>query len=844
MPKPGGATAPVLSPGTTAKGNPRFTDVNFACMRVLTPGRKRRKRQIADPVAPDVTRGRNNKRHWRAIDMSHLGIWVRALLGAGALGSGAVAMAQSSAPTQNALEEIVVTAEKRAAGVQDVPISISALSGDDLAAIGVAGTDALANFTPGLTVQKEVIGKVSIRGIGTENYTVGSDPGVAIHKDGVYIARSAVSIFEFFDVSRVEVLRGPQGTLYGRNATGGVINILSNEPGREFGGYARLDFGNYAKRRIEGAVNMPFSDTVQGRLSVLYAKRDGFTENVFPGLPAQAGDPVTGYPAVPAITSAAARDVDQLDNQDLWAARAQLRVALGEQGSLLLGAELTRDESLPPAFKYTDTSSAYWFNLFGPDADIKDLRKVSQDFSNLIPGTSRSVPSVGKADLDSFSAKLTWDFGGLTLMSLSAYRKIDFSWINDGDGFDQLFVNYFQTDKSKQFTQELQLSSAGDGPLQWILGAFYLDEKAETFTGIPFLYLVPSPSPALLWDGESNTKAYAVYGQATYSWTDRLRTTLGLRYNKEKKDGQLVYNPFGFLGPNPPAQNLKRSWDAVTPKFGVDFDFTDDVMGYASVTRGFKSGGFNLLAVQEPYNPEYLWSYEAGLKSKFADGRVIANIGAFYYDYKDLQVGKVVNLSATVVNAAKAKIKGVEVELRAAPIDGVELNAGLSFLDTKYKEFVTEDPGFTGNTPAVGALGCGTPIQPNAATPNRSISLAGCRLPRSPKFQGVFGGQWSIPLPDEAQLRLRADYAYRGKQYFTQFNRESVSQDGYGILNARITYASRDDRWSISAYGDNLTNKDYAVTVLESGVAAPGTVVPQSVIGPPRTYGFVATVRF
>jgi len=252
------------------------------------------------------------------------------------------------------------------------------------------------------------------------------------------------------------------------------------------------------------------------------------------------------------------------------------------------------------------------------------------------------------------------------------------------------------------------------------------------------------------------------------------------------------------------------------------------------VTRGFKSGGFNLLAGQLPYDPEYVWAYELGLKSRFADGRVTANIGAFYYDYSDLQVGKVVNLSATVVNAAKATIMGAEAEVRAALDYGIELNAGLSLLDATYDEFLTEDPGYPG-----GAGTCGKLV-----TLPRTLSLEGCSLPRSPEYQGNVGAQWTGALGNGGQLRARADYAFRGKQYFTQFNRENVSQDSYGTLGLRLAYTTPSDRWTVTAYGDNITDEDYFATVLESGVAAPGSVVPQAVMGSPATYGITFTVKY
>ena len=304
-----------------------------------------------------------------------------------------------------------------------------------------------------------------------------------------------------------------------------------------------------------------------------------------------------------------------------------------------------------------------------------------------------------------------------------------------------------------------------------------------------------------------------------------------------------MYNVFGaILEPDlllgaPPGTTwsdiLDKDWDAVTGKLALDFDFTDDIMGYGSISRGYKSGGFNLLAGQAPYDPEYLWAYELGLKTRLADGRVIANFGAFLYDYEDMQVGKVVNLSATVVNAAAATIQGLEAEVRALLGSGFEINAGLSYLDTSYDEFVTEDPAWPGDA------GCGTLVEAP-----RTISLKGCKLPRAPEFQGVLGLTWRHALSSGAEFRIRGDYSYRGDQYFTQFNREVVSQDGYGLLSARVTYTAPDSRWYVTAYGDNLTDEDYYFTVLESGVAAPGTVVPQAVVGTPQTYGVILGYNF
>lgn len=745
---------------------------------------------------------------------------------AGALIGVASPVSWSQQPdSADGLDEVIITAEKRQSTVQDTPISIAAFSGDDLANAGVVSTAALSNLAPGLNVQREVIGKVVIRGVGTENFTVGSDPGVAIHQDGVYLARSSTSVFEFFDTQRVEVLRGPQGTLYGRNATGGVLNIISNEPGEEFGGYARLDLGNYSKRRFEGALNVPFSDTAAARLSVLYAERDGFTEN--------------------RIANAGANGIAELDDQDLWAARLQFKFSPSETFNALVGFNVSRDDSNPPPFKYFTDVAGSRIPWAGPtDQLLPDLRQVANGYERSIPGSTRVAPSISRANTSGAHAKLTWDLGWASLMSQTAYRKTEFSWLNDGDGLDQFFVTYFQDDESKQLTQEFQLSSNGEGKLEWIVGAFYLDEESTQFAGLAFNIGIPPPGiNGILIDGESNTQSYSVFAQGTWAFSDRLRGTLGVRYTNDEKDGDLAYNLFGGLlpPPGPPgtawSDVLDDSWSAVTPKVGVDYDFSDNIMGYISATKGFKSGGFNLIAAQAPYEPEFLWNYELGLKTRLADGRVIANFGAFWYDYKDMQVGKIVNLSDVLTNAAEATLKGFEAELRASLGSGFELNLGASFLDAKFDEFLTEDPAVNAAPAALGPnAGACERRDTTPGAGNRSVSLAGCDLRRAPEFSGNIGLSWEGSV-GAGTLGIRGDYAYKGKQYFTQFNRETVSQDGYGLLNLRATYTGADERWSITAWVDNLTDEEYFSTVLESGVPPPGTLVAQAIIGAPRTVG-------
>lgn len=750
-----------------------------------------------------------------------------------------VAAAQGFAAETDVLEEVVVTAEKRSSTVQDTPISIAAFSGAELEAAGISSTDGLSSLTPGLVVQKEVIGKVVIRGVGTENFSVGSDPGVAIHQDGVYLARSSVSVFDFFDTERVEVLRGPQGTLYGRNATGGVINIISRKPEKEFGGYAKLDVGNYSRVRVEGVLNAPLGDTSAARLSVLSAQRDGYTKNLF--------------------KDAEARGIDELDDQDLWAVRGQIAFSPSDSFTGLLQVDVSRDDSNPTAFKYFTAAkndpNVYW--QAPTDKRLPSLREVSQGYEQNIVGSNRRVPSIGRAHTDAANLKLTWDLGSVSLMSQTAYRKTIFSWLNDGDGVDTFFVTYFQDDDSKQLTQELQLSSNNDGALQWIIGGFYLDEKGKTFSGLAFNGLAaalgfPAGSiEGILIDGKSNTKSYSAFAQAEYALSDRTRVTAGLRYTQDEKNGDMFYllsnlefTPqfVGFPAGKKWADVLQDKWSATTPKFGIDHDFSDDVMGYVSATRGFKSGGFNLIGRQAPYEPEYLWAYEAGLKTRFADGRATANFGVFQYNYKDMQVGKIVNASDVLTNAGEATIRGLEAEVRAALGGGVELNAGLAYLDAQFDEFLTEDPA-VGKAPAALGVYAGTCEKRAPALGVQGVSLAGCDLRRSPPLSGNIGLQWTGSMAG-GEISLRGDYSYKDKQYFTQFNREAVSQPAYGLLGLRAGWRSADEKWAVTAYVDNVADEDYYLTVLESGIAPSPGLVPQSVMGPPRTYGVSVRIGF
>ncbi|MBL0923624.1 MAG: TonB-dependent receptor [Sphingomonadaceae bacterium] len=732
-----------------------------------------------------------------------------------AIGLAAPAIAQD-AQSEDAAEnqEIIVTAQRRSESVQDVPISITALSSDALAKAGIQDTENLSTLTPGLLVQRSVVGQIRIRGIGNENYTIAGDPGVAVHSDGVYVARAAAGLFDLFDVERVEVLRGPQGTLYGRNATGGVINVIPNKPDDEFAGHFSASYGNYDAIRPYGAINVPLSETFALRFAALGNFRDGFTRNT--------------------NANAASRGFGRLDSKDVFALRAQAGNTDDSDFKIRLAFEYLKDDSNLPAYKYLNRPTALPTSDFGGGANAFTrpfLRTVNQGFERNLPGTNRSVGSdadVFKTIQTGLSLHMSYDFGGVTLSSISAFRDTKFNWLNDGDGADIFYVNYIQQDATKQYSQELQLSGGGD-TLEWMIGGYYFRESGDSFIALPFPFGANLPFYITI-DGTAKTKALAAFGELRWKPLDALTVTLGGRYSDEKREAAYRYE-INFGAPFVANPDLDDNFNAFTPRLVVNYALSDDLNIYASATRGFKSGGFNLLAIQPGFAPEKLWSYEGGIKASFDGGRGFANANVFYTDYKNVQVQQIVNLQSVLTNAAAATIKGAELEFGYRQATGWEAGGTVAYLDAKYDRFCTGDP--TRPTAPI-SPGC------NAANP---IDLTGNRFPRAPKWTLSSYIGYNADLGGSGTLGFRLDARYQSLTYFTQFNRPLISQRGYSVYNGRVTWTDESEKYSISLWGNNLTNKKYFTEVLESGAFNP-QLVGQGYVAPPRTYGVTASVNF
>lgn len=673
--------------------------------------------------------------------------------------------AQSTAP--EALEEVVVTAEKRETNLQDTPVAVTAVTGETLRALGVSTLEDLQVFTPGVTITNDSMAIVNIRGIGTSAFGVATDPSSTVHYDGVYIPRPTTSYQDMFDVERIELLRGPQGVLFGRNSAGGTLNITSRAPTSELEGILSATLGNYDRRTFSGSVSGPLGERIRGRLTILKNDRDGIYDN-----------PKTG---------------EKYQDIDRFAARATLAIDLAENFDLTLRADYGRDRETG----YPSIRQSYPADLARAGATIPR----GEDELILDTRPRNNVENGG------VSATATYVTVPVTLKSITAYRGSTVDQVLDVDATNLYLRNITLYERSRSFTQELQLSNNEPQRLEWIVGAFYLREKARDQLQIL------EPARALGLPESNVTNALAAYGQATFRLTDRLRVTGGARYSYEEKD--FAYRVLSG-GVDVGGEAAKASWRAWTPKVGIQYDVSEDVMAYASITRGFKSGGFQL-GDGRPFRPEYIWSYEGGVKSMFWDRRVRANLSVFYYDYTDLQVVEYINGVATTTNAGKATLKGGELEVTVRPVRGLDLNATAAYLDAEYDRFF-----------------------------DNGVSLAGNTLPNAPRWNLTGAAQYRWEFVDGHSLTLRGDIAWRDRVQFKPNNLRQFSGEPYTLLNARATFATAGDVWEVAVFGRNLTDERYATykTVGTDATGVSNPALPLAVYGEPRQYGVQLVRRF
>jgi iron complex outermembrane receptor protein len=586
---------------------------------------------------------------------------------------GGIAVAQEpAAPVAepSGVEEITVTAERRRTSLQKTPIAVSAFTAKALEDRSIKDVQDLAQTAPGLNFNKvSNFVQLSIRGISLEQINLGGEPGVALHQDGVYLARPFVADALFSDLERVEVLRGPQGTLYGRNATGGSVNLISNEPTDEASARLGLTVGNYSRIRVDAMANGRLAEGVDARASFVFDKRDGYIENLVDG--------------------------SDLDDSKVGSGRASVKFRLSPDATFLVTADYAKEDDTGPVFdvgRITGTAPA----LGGRYDD--DPRTIYLD-----------GPASNKRTNWGLLGRLVWEFEGATLTSLTAYRESEFHLQSDLDGTDFFLVNEDLNEKGKQFSQEIQLASNGTGPFQWLAGVYAFTEDGTLGYDFP----IPLLGATIMFDATQDTTAFAAFGQATYAFDERFSITAGLRYSYEKKKG---HTDMVFIVPS--SVDVRDDWSALTPRLALNFQVTPNNLLYASVARGFKAGGINTGSVQEAaYDPEYIWSYEVGSKNRFWDGRFQLNLAAFFYKYTDLQVNQFAVGRTFITNAASAEGKGLEAEFVLKPFEGFTLDGTLTLLDTEFTDFTTLDT----FRPTLGLLNLSGNELPRA--PNFMLSL-------------------------------------------------------------------------------------------------------------------------
>lgn len=802
-----------------------------------------------------------------------------------------LAAQQSETEPENEADEtpsegIIVTATRRAGNLQETSASVSVFDSDALQLRGLENVEDIGLIDPSAQValyQGEA--QIFLRGVGTPITIGGTDSATAIYRDGEFLSRSAASLPGFFDVENVQVLKGPQGTLYGRNATAGSVLVTSKQPTEELGGELGLTVGNFGRIELDAAIGGPIiEDKLLFRVAARSANRDGYTTSRNLNDPSQPSE-------------------FDLEDQDEIYLRGVLEWRPSDTLTVSLSGDYYEADDRANTFFLIDNSFGFSqppfnpngpaintfgipagnfginnFTLLGQAAgNISEEATRDNQFSNTVPFNRPVVWGV--------SGRINWDLGGYELSSITAYREtrpqnfVDFDLSDSPIGRQ----TQFRQEDQWQFTQEFQISSPSGDRFQWIAGGSIFIERNEIrneflIASLPALFdfavdngifpetiggaqvRLPNDANCCVFNlnGNLETEAYSAFVDGSYEITDSFTIRAGVRYSSEERSGEnllsteLELNNPVLLGP--PFTNIapfpETTFDAFTPKFALEFQATDDVFLYASLTRGFKSGGFNIGSLQnDPFDQELTWAYEGGIRSEFLDGRVRLNLSAFYYDVNDLQVQTVVNNSIVVNNAAGAEVYGLELDASIELADGLSIDLAGTYLQTEITEVevdatvdptrisVPSDPGLQnvviggGIVPATGAF-----------------NIIGNELPKAPEIQFNVGLNYAFDLNNGGEIRFRGDWSFQDSIFFNQFNDtgfsnlpvEPITQDSYHWLKARIAYTTPSGDWTLSTFIDNITDEEVITNAVYNGAVSGQFGL--GALAPPRTYG--AEVRF
>lgn len=730
-----------------------------------------------------------------------------------------VGFAATSAQAQM-LEEVVVTSQKRATSldVQEVPTAISVYSGAALEeAFAVDLTD-VGRMAPNVQLNQAGtypgFANFFIRGVGLSNTTRSQDPAVGAFFDGIYVGFGPSSIAAAFDFQSVEVLRGPQGTLFGKNVTGGAVSVTSRRPSQDFGGYAKFQLGNYDTVQVTGAVDLPVTDDLALRMAGTSRSQDGFYDNLENGL------------------TKAEVDYDILRPSLLWTPTDRISVtAIGEYYRSRGGSSAAQnlDSRIDPRVAGPATVQRVFD--YTPPSDKYDIRHENQGYVD------------AETKMLILDASYEADHGIFTVITGAREVRYDSSTDFDGSPFT-VFQFPDNREDQEQFSIEARYASKFSDVIDFTAGLFYftqeydIGERREIFVGG-----TPADPTIVQQVGLAQTddESVAAFGEATWHLTNDVSLLFGGRITQEDKE--VLFCPFSFdatvysslsMGDcaNPVADD--ESWTSFSPKVGVNWHIAEDVFGYASWSTGFRSGSFNIRAprpeVLGPVDEEEVVTWEAGVKSELLDGRMRLNVAVFHSAYDDIQR----TISDTIIvdgnpqvaqvlrNAAEATISGIEVESSLMLTENLTADFTFGYLDAKYDEF----PGIDADRNGVYEPGIDDPAAEDL------------EFERVPEFEYTLGLQHRYPMGDSAELHSRLAYQWRDDHFVDTLNSPSIAVDAYGLLDASITYDRYVDGWSIAVFGRNLTDEEFHDFGFDGGThrAVWG--------GVPRTYGVEVTARF
>ena len=713
-----------------------------------------------------------------------------------------LAGAQAQAPESGSanIAEIVVTASKRAERIQDVPISISALAGEDLTRSRTTKADDLVTQVANLQLTSTVGDNTPIfalRGVSMSDFSLNQSSPVASYYDEVYKGNFAFFGVSLFDLERVEVLRGPQGTLYGKNTTGGAVNFISRAPELEsMNGYINLGIGNYDRKEASGAVNLPLGETVAARVAFTAAEADGWFENKH-------------------------ADVPDLASVSEYGVRASLLWKVSDSAEFVLrGAVTDQNPQNYGIYAQPEDSLRAGLDDFEIESNIEERRKA-RTYSVALTGTFDVTES-------------------LTVTSITSWDEGRLSFYEDTDGTAGQLLEIPFLDRAKQIAQDLRLTSDYDSAFNFILGAYYNREEVFNQTtfelgkdidsdGVPGVTdadcAAGFPLGCLFRNSFDQTKeSIALYSDVSYDVTPALTLRGGLRYTHDEgsQDGfeSNALGPNGVLVTNLiPPSTLEDENDDVSGKIGIDYKLDSGHLLYASVSRGYRASSFNAQAFFDPSElsiaePEEVNAYEAGAKMTFGGGTVVLNTAAFMYDYKNQQFINVDPTTAaqTLLNIPKSRILGAEAELFVRTSERWSLRAGLGLLDTEIKRGTVS-----------------------------GVDVAGNELSNAPEL--TFSGGLAVVAMDNTsgKISLHADVSYSASQFFEVINVPRLQQGSYSLVGANLDYESPSGAWNVSLWGKNLTDELYFTSRID---LLAGFGYDYNHIGAPRTYGVTVGRKF